>query len=312
MEVDGYRVMAETVTKLFHALRVTGWFHHPTDELAGVDVEVDGIPSLAAVSDVSGPHPPMDMLPLRFQNFTLQVLLAEDALDERHELVLTTRDGVRKRVRLEALCEERERYYPVYEMSERFHEAVRQMDQARVLEIGGRDRSGSGTNRRFGHHELIVVDIVAGEGVDVAGDAHELSTLFPAEHFDAFAAISVFEHLLMPWRVVIELNRVLKVGGTGFVLTHQTIGLHDLPWDFWRFSSTSWDALFNARTGFEITERTMDLPQHIVRRLHRPGVRTEDTTGFEASAVAVRKTGPCTVEWPVGVREITDTAYPTG
>lgn len=313
MEVDGYRVMAETVTKLYHAVRVSGWFHHATDELVGLDVEVAGAPSLAAVVDISPPNPPVDALPVRYQTYSVQVLLGEDALDERHELVMRSRDGWTGRVRLDDLCGERERHYPLYELSERFHQTVRELPEARVLELGGRDRSASGTTRRFGDHEVVVVDIVAAVGVDVVGDAHELSSLFPPDHFDTFAAVSVFEHLLMPWRVVTELNRVLKPGGTGFVLTHQTIALHDMPWDFWRFSSTSWDALFNARTGFEILERSMDQPQYVIRHLHRPGSRrAEETLGFEASAVVVRKTGPCTVEWPVGVREVTDTAYPTG
>ena len=41
-------------------------------------------------------------------------------------------------------------------------------------------------------------DIARGPNVDVVGDAHELSRHFPADHFDAVFALSVFEHLAMP------------------------------------------------------------------------------------------------------------------
>ena len=57
------------------------------------------------------------------------------------------------------------------------------------------------------------IDIVAGENVDVVGDAHQLSEYFDEDCFDAVFSISTFEHLAMPWKAAIEINRVMKTGG---------------------------------------------------------------------------------------------------
>ena len=70
----------------------------------------------------------------------------------------------------------------------------------------------------------------------------------------------------MPWKVAIELNRVMKTGGLVLIHTHQTIGMHDLPWDFWRYSDTSWHGLFNEYTGFEIVETSLSNWMHIIPR----------------------------------------------
>lgn len=68
----------------------------------------------------------------------------------------------------------------------------------------------------------------------------------------------------MPWKVVLEMNKVLKKGGVGFIFTHQTTQLQEPPLDFWRYSIYSWDALFNAHTGFEILDRAMYLPNCVL------------------------------------------------
>jgi SAM-dependent methyltransferase len=52
-----------------------------------------------------------------------------------------------------------------------------------------------------------------GEGVDPVGDVHKLSQSFPLGHFDFVFSVSVFEHLLFPWKAVLEINKVLKTGG---------------------------------------------------------------------------------------------------
>ena len=136
--------------------------------------------------------------------------------------------------------------------------------------------------------------------------------MFPPEHFDAFVSVSVFEHLLTPWAVVCEINHVLKPGGLGFVLSHQTVGLHDQPSDFWRFSDQAWRAMFNVTTGFEIVQTIMDHAQHVLPILFRPGNENkEQAAGYEASAVMVRKVGPCSQWWAIPGTELSATSYPT-
>jgi hypothetical protein len=87
--------------------------------------------------------------------------------------------------------------------------------------------------------------------------------------------------------------------------------MHDMPWDFWRFSDSAWDALFNRLTGFEILDRAMDSEQHVLPFIYHPGKHdAEKSAGFEGSAVLVRKTGPCHLAWNAVPADITGTHYP--
>jgi hypothetical protein len=115
----------------------------------------------------------------------------------------------------------------------------------------------------------------------------------------------------MPWKAVLEINRVMKTGGYVHITTHQTIGLHDQPWDFLRFSKDAWPAFFNAKTGFEIIDSFEEIPQYIIPWLWtRDKKYAEGSVGFEASGVLARKTGPARLAWPVQVGEIVQTEYP--
>jgi hypothetical protein len=180
-----------------------------------------------------------------------------------------------------------------------------------LLDIGGRARSGVQRSEHYPQCDVTTFDIVPDPGVDVVGDAHELSRHFPPASFDFATGVSVFEHLVMPWKVAIEINRVLKPGGVAFIFTHQTIGMHDMPWDFFRFSDASFSGLFNRHTGFEILHTNMSQFMHIVPRAWAERFRgSEEAGGYNASGVIVRKTGNASVSWEVPVPDILRTAYP--
>ncbi len=66
--------------------------------------------------------------------------------------------------------------------------------------------------------DYVGMDIREGANVDRVGDAHELSSVFPDQKFDGVMSFSVVEHLLMPWKVVIELNHVLNTGAVGLFI----------------------------------------------------------------------------------------------
>ncbi len=188
---------------------------------------------------------------------------------------------------------------------------VAQGRRPRLLDLGGRRRSGGGYTDELGMCDIVVFDILADPGVDVVGDAHELSRHFPDDHFDLVMCNSVFEHLLMPWKVALELGRVMRMGGLCYIHTHQTLGLHDMPWDFWRYSDTAWAGLFNARTGFEIVTARMSYFNHIVTAAWTPAYAgSEASGGFEASGVLVRKTGGSALSWNVALDEAIGSAYP--
>jgi Methyltransferase domain len=135
--------------------------------------------------------------------------------------------------------------------------------------------------------------------------------LFPPNSFDAVMAFSVLEHLLMPWKFVIELNRVLKKGAVGLFTTHQCWPLHDQPWDFWRFSDKAWDGLLNSATGFLIVEAEMGEPAFVVAQRCHPVTNFGDAQGgFLSSSVIFKKISDTSLEWPVKLAEVTTTTYP--
>jgi hypothetical protein len=192
-----------------------------------------------------------------------------------------------------------------------FADRIQSMPIGAILEIGSRARSGV-TRRDLAPAgwEYVGLDIVEGPNVDVVGDAHELSRFLPHRKFDAAMSLSVFEHLAMPWKVVLELNRVLKPGGLVFVQTHQTFPLHDEPWDFWRISADAWPALFNPKTGFCILDSGMAEPLMFVARRWHPGVNLHESRGCAVSSVIAEKIGESSLSWDVELRDVLGSNYP--
>jgi len=203
---------------------------------------------------------------------------------------------------------------PAHALSADFQRLVHARPPGRMLEVGSRARSGivrrDWTPPGWDYSGF---DILAGPNVDVVGDAHVLSRHYPAGSFDAVMAFSVLEHLLMPWKFAVELNRVLKPGAVGLFATHQCWPIHDQPWDFWRFSDTSWAALLNPATGFEIIAARVGEPAYVVaQRCSAATAFPEHPTGALASMVLFRKTGETTLDWPVELGAILNSLYPGG
>lgn len=308
MNIDGFEFVLDTAAKFFNSIYVYGWFHHPKDELKSVRL-IDP-EQIESVSAVGLPHGGVTSLGPN-KGFSIQSLRKSSNFHPSAELEFRTRRGWSRRVPLVDLCKDRISRYPSLDLGHRFKAQMNAQPQARMLDIGGRARSGVDRSREFNVGEYVVLDVLPGENVNVVGDAHELSKFFPPRHFDAVYSISVFEHLMMPWTVVVEINKVLKPGGLAYIMTHQTLGIHDQPWDFWRFSDTSWDALFNAHTGFEIVERACDFEQFIIPFIYRETKsNAEQSAGFECSAVLARKIGEPSVSWPLTAKQLTADLYP--
>ena len=213
---------------------------------------------------------------------------------------------------LAAIARSRQPRPLVHEFDTLVNRIVTERGSADVLDLGGRARSGGPLSAiRYPKWNTTVVDIVADTGVDIVADAHELSFVLDGRLFDAVYSVSVFEHLLMPWKACVEISRVLRMGGLVFIHTHQTIGMHDMPWDFWRFSDTSWKGLFNEATGFEILETQMADFVNIVPRVYSDiYVGAESAGGFLTSGVLARKISNPAVDWPVRLSDLVATEYP--
>ena len=310
MHVDGYTFMADTVAKFHHSVYVTGWFRHDHDGLASASMIGPGI--VAQVARVGLVHPSVEPEVLPGRAFTLQAVREETTFPDDLGIAFVTHAGRRIEANLLALSAERLAQSATARLYHQFIDMVMGMDRPRVIDIGGRNRSDYDRGRDFPGTSYVVVDILPGENVDIVADAHALSDHLAPESADAVIAAATFEHLLMPWKAVVEINRVLKPGGIACVISHQTLGLHDMPWDFWRFSADAWDALFNRYTGFEILERAMAQEQFVIPFFYRHAMDiAEKSAGFEFSGVIARKIGPARVDWPVPLAEIISTRYPT-
>lgn len=117
-----------------------------------------------------------------------------------------------------------------------------------VLEVGSRIVTGSCNRNKFDKAEYTGFDYYSGANVDIVGDAHRLSEYFN-QKFDLIFCSSVFEHLAMPWKVSIEMIKLLKLDGYVFIETHYCYGSHERPWHFFQFSENALDVLFPEKFG---------------------------------------------------------------
>lgn len=171
-----------------------------------------------------------------------------------------------------------------------------------VLEIGSRVRRATRDQLMFRGiaKSYVGVDIIEGQNVDVVGDAHKLADLVNGRQFDLVYSHYAFEHLAMPWAVVSQINQVLRKGGHAYLVSNHSIGLHDLPWDFWRYSQSCWTALFNEQTGFKILASALGDPVRLIPlRYHYAFIDHEGGAGFQGSSVWAEKTDDCAPAWPV-------------
>ncbi len=197
-----------------------------------------------------------------------------------------------------------------------FAEMIRKIDRPKILEVGSRAVTKDSLYQFLelgSPHQYTGLDIHDGPNVDKVGDAHELSTFFPQDNFDVIMSKSVFEHLAMPWKVVLEMNTVLKQNGLLFIHTLHTFPLHEKPWDFWRFSDEAWKVLLNRYTGFEIIESGMEYPCRIAHWAPGLGPFPDNHEAYLNSNVLARKIGPYDkdlLKWNVSIRDILESNYP--
>ena len=189
---------------------------------------------------------------------------------------------------------------PVWmQMVDAFRAAVAQTPDPSLLEIGSRARSGNVYRGWFPEKlDYVGMDVHPGPNVDVVGDAHHLSRCIN-RRFDFMLSISTFEHLLMPWKVALEMNKTLNDGGKALIISHPSWPLHEEPWDFFRFSKESWHGIFNVHTGFRVVDAQYQLPASIVPMYNNASNldRFSIERTYLLSGCVVEKTGPPQVAW---------------
>jgi SAM-dependent methyltransferase len=204
---------------------------------------------------------------------------------------------------------------PYHGVLPKFIELTQQVASPAILEIGSRDVTGVTRRDLFPHSsDYVGFDVLAGAGVDVVGDAHRLSQSFPPERFDFVYATSVFEHLLFPWKVALEINKVLRPGGYAYVSTHPVWPEHEMPWDFWRFPKSGFHALFNRFTGFEIVSLVEGLPCTVYSLVDdwptRGNCFGKANQGVAVIARKISDVRDDLLRWDIAPSDVLDTMYP--
>jgi hypothetical protein len=298
---------------LFHGrLHIAGWAIHPQRSVREITAawshpfsNFQARPGLASpdVAQVYGPD-------AANSRFTVALDVTNLPALDSFKLVFALSDGTTLEIGdIAAGALAGDRYHA---LQVRFFEMMRQRERGTVLEIGSRNRSGIvRTHLLSPHMQYVGMDIKRGDNVDVIGDAHVLGELFEPGRFDGVFSVSVFEHLLMPWKVAIEMNRVMKVGGLVMCATHQAFPLHEEPWDFWRFSDRAWRGIFNQATGFRIIDTALGERASVVAHFnHNATHGIEDGPAFLGSAVLCEKIGETSLRWDVSLESLVDNMYP--
>ena len=110
---------------------------------------------------------------------------------------------------------------------------------------------------------LVTVDVDHKRKPDYVMSITDLK--FEEEEFDLVLLLEVLEHVDQPFNASSEIYRVLKPKGILLLSTPFTFGIHDAPYDFWRFTKYGLKKIFyrfdqlsiNERSGFLLTISTL-------------------------------------------------------
>jgi SAM-dependent methyltransferase len=113
-----------------------------------------------------------------------------------------------------------------------------------VLDVGAGTRPYRPLYERY-FSECVATDVAHSvhdiRAVDVIAPAESLP--FEDESFDAVICTEVLEHARDPSRALAEVRRVLRPGGRAFVTTPFMVPLHEMPYDFYRYTPSALHAL---------------------------------------------------------------------
>jgi SAM-dependent methyltransferase len=123
--------------------------------------------------------------------------------------------------------------------------------------------------------ESIAIDIDSQRGPDIIADVCDLHAVFEANTFDAVFLLEVLEHVQEPQSALSEIYRILKPGGKIVMSTPYIFEMHDVPYDFWRFTEYGLKQLLHRFEDVRIQKRNgyfKALYTPLIRLLYSPYV----------------------------------------
>ena len=151
---------------------------------------------------------------------------------------------------------------------------------SKVLCIGG----GGALDAMIKDHpstDAISIDIDPDRKPDLVMDATAMT--FADRTFDAVYMMEVLEHVKDPQAALSEVRRVLKDGGRFVLSTPFVFGIHEEPWDFWRFTRHGLEHLLGAFENHAIRARNRYYRSIIVlfmRSIFSPGRKRQLVGGL--------------------------------
>lgn len=95
---------------------------------------------------------------------------------------------------------------------------------------------------------ITYTDITSASGVDLVWDLQKEPPIEHHDAFDLFISTSVLEHVQRPWLAARNMETVVKPGGYLYISVPWVWRYHRYPDDYWRFSASSLDVLFEGST----------------------------------------------------------------
>lgn len=126
-----------------------------------------------------------------------------------------------------------------------------------LLNVGSGGEVASRINRTLVDEnvdvQLLSIDIAPEGGPDVVSDVCYIP--FPDNCFDIVCLMEVLEHVYDPPQALIEIYRVLKLGGILIFSVPFVFPLHDRPFDYFRFTKHGIELLLRNYDQVDIVER---------------------------------------------------------
>jgi SAM-dependent methyltransferase len=106
----------------------------------------------------------------------------------------------------------------------------------RILDLGSQDVNGSYRSLFSGlHWDYVGLDMAAGNNVDIVLQTPYVWNEIASKSADVVISGQAFEHIQYFWITMLEIARVLKVGGICCILAPSSGPEHRYPLDCWRF-----------------------------------------------------------------------------
>jgi hypothetical protein len=143
-------------------------------------------------------------------------------IEHAHEAKVVLKQGPSPSETIENIVDRQLRSHDRFNRAtnELFDELTQNAGNLDILEIGSRRREATRSELilRGRAKSYVGTDIVAGPNVDIVADAHRLSEAIPGRQINVIYTQYVFEHLAVPWVVVGEMNKLLRIGGRAIIL----------------------------------------------------------------------------------------------